>query len=80
MQNSILNIIGEGTLHWATSCRGPSRFFFYEKKINIFHLMHISLFLKVQIFLKKFIFYTFFLKKLLSRWAKLIFGCSVLLK
>ena len=39
--------IGEGTLLWATSCLGPSRFLLNETKINIFHLMHIALFLEV---------------------------------
>ena len=70
--------IGEGILPWATPCLGPSRFFLNEKKINIFRLMHIALFLKVtykiQIFLKniswKFIFHTVFLGKLIFRWAK----------
>ena len=33
--------LGEGTLLWAIS------FFLNEKKINIFRLMHITLFLKV---------------------------------
>ena len=49
--------VGEGTLLWATPCLGPSRIFLNEKKINIFRLMHIALFLKViyqtQILLKK---------------------------
>ena len=47
---------GEGTLPWATPYLGPSRFF-NEKKINIFRLMHIALFIKMtywrQILLKK---------------------------
>ena len=55
--------IGEGTLPWATCCLGPSRFFSKEKKINIFRLMHIALFLKIQIFLKRIhILYCFFYK------------------
>ena len=39
--------LGEGTLPWATPCLGRSRFFLNEKKINIFRLRHIALFLKV---------------------------------
>ena len=44
-KNIILEGVGEGTLLWATPCLGPSRFFLNEKKINIFCLMHIALFL-----------------------------------
>ena len=52
------------TLPWATSCHGLSRFFLNQKKINIFRLMHIALFVKVmywiQILLtKKIILYCF---------------------
>ena len=39
--------IREGTLPWATSCLEPSGFFLNEKKINIFHLMRIVLFIKL---------------------------------
>ena len=37
-----LQYVGESTLPWAISF-----FFLNEKKINIFRLMHIALFLKV---------------------------------
>ena len=50
----------------ATPCLGPPFFFLNEKKINIFRLLHIDLFLKVtywiQICWKKSYFILFFLK------------------
>ena len=39
--------VGEGTLLWATLALGHLVFFLNEKKINIFRLMYIALFLKV---------------------------------
>ena len=63
--------VGEGTLLMATPCLGPSGIVLNKKKINIFCLMHITLFLKVTLsrnFVeKKFIFYTVFLGKSLFR-------------
>ena len=49
-EEQVYDRVGENTLPWATPCLGPSRFFFSnEKKINIFRLMHIALFLKNHI-------------------------------
>ena len=39
--------VRKGILPWTTPYLVPSRFFINEKKINIFRLMHIALFLKV---------------------------------
>ena len=55
--------LGEGTLTWANPCLGPSRFCLNEKKINIFCLMHISLFLSDlwnQNFVEKYSYFVLF--------------------
>ena len=70
---------GEDTLPWAISC-----FFFNEKKINIFRVMHIALFAEViyclQILLKKKIIIYFFSYKVTFSMTKVNFDSLILLK